>query len=240
MQALCFEEEIHSEPRGANALQRPYREHGQVWVELSLHSGRECETADALLCAAREARYPFARWNAMKSVSAANGEPVLLKVSAPFSALMQAARSDRMFAWLGRRPEQMYSALTLMCEATAEACADAVCRGARVISLADPCAMPELLGEKRFRAFAADFTVRLLRTLLPQADGAVIHLCPRLSHVMEHMGALTAEQIDLGDGVYARQVVRQAVRGGVRLMGHHCIHDPRAGHIDGFALRLKP
>ena len=240
MQAVCFEEKVRTVPYKTDARSPLYTENGLIWLNLELCNGRECETVDELTEAAERACHPFSRWSTMKRLRQTNDSPVFLKVSAPFSALMQMTRSDRMFLWLGGKPEQMRKALALMSDATIMACAEAAQCGARVISLADPCAMPELLGEKRYRAFSAEYTVRVIRGLLPLMDGALIHLCPRLSFALERMGYLASEKTKLAGGLYAAAICQQAGQNSTPLMGHHCLHDPNPeGGNNGYALRLN-
>ena len=240
MQAVCFEEKIRTVSHNTDAYAPLYTENGQTWLSLELYHGCECESAEELLEAADRAHHPFSRWSTINRLRQTNGVPVLLKVSAPFSALMQMTRSDRMFFCLGSKPEQMHSVLALMSDAAIATCAEAVRCGARVISLADPCAMPELLGEKRYRAFAADYTVQVIRSLLPRMDGSLIHLCPRLSATLERMGYLSSEKMKLTGGLYASAICRQASLKNTPLMGHHCLHDPNCeGGSSGYALRLN-
>lgn len=240
MQALCFEEQLLAETSAMDGIRQSkgYLEHGQAWIDLVMGGG-ECSTVEELYASMRQITPPPSFCEAIGRISRTEGVPVFVKVSAPFSAVMQLTSSDRMFSWLGRKPDWIHVALKRMGDATVSACTEAIRSGARVISLADPSAMPELLGEKRYRAFAADYAVRVIRSLLPQMDGAVIHLCPRLSFELEKMKYLTAERIELGDGLYAQQIVRQAERKEMRLMGHHCIHDSHKGAVHSYALRLR-
>lgn len=240
MQAVCFEEKVFALPHRTGAHAPLFTENGQTWLNLELYNGRECETVEELLDAAGSAGHPFSRWSTIRRLRQIHGSSALLKVSAPFSALMQMTRSDRMFHWLGGKPEQVREALTLTSDATVAACAEAVRYGARVISLVDPCAMPELLGDKRYRAFAADYAVQVIRRLLPLMDGSLIHLCSRLSFTLERMGYLTSEKISLAGGLYASAICLQARQRGAPLMGHHCLHDPSPeGGSHGYALRLN-
>lgn len=165
------------------------------------------------------------------------GAPVMLRAQAPFSALMLRVNSRRMFSWLCRYPASMQAALERIAERTAGALQEALDSGIAIVSLADPSAMPELLGEERYMRFAADMLVRELHRLEPPR-GALVHLCPRASRALEERGCLSARVIEARPGNYPLAALGMAQREGVTLLGHRCVNCEWSSDTRMYALRL--
>ena len=165
------------------------------------------------------------------------GAPVMLRAQAPFSALMLRVNSRRMFSWLCRYPAAMQAALERIAERTAGALQEALDSGIGIVSLADPSAMPELLGEERYLRFAADMLVRELHRLEPPR-GALVHLCSRASRALEERGCLSARVIEAKPGNYPLAALGMAQREGVTLLGHRCVNCEWSSDTRMYALRL--
>lgn len=151
-------------------------------------------------------------------------ESVMLKVQAPFSALMMLIGSNRTFKWICSYPQEMHHALRELTEKTASFCIEAISKGTPIISLADPSGMLELLGEKRYREFCAFYVLLLLRKLYPSLDKSVVHICPRTSLILEQLQLLRAE-VDHYEGEnYANAVLQYAEQSENRILGHRCIN----------------
>lgn len=165
------------------------------------------------------------------------GAPVMLRAQAPFSALMLCVNSRRMFSWLCRYPAAMQAALERIAERTAGALQEALDSGIGIVSLADPSAMPELLGEECYLRFAADMLVRELHRLEPPR-GALVHLCPRASRALEERGCLSARVIEAKPGNYPLAALDMAQREGVTLLGHRCVNCEWSSDTRMYALRL--
>ena len=162
------------------------------------------------------------------------------EVQAPFSALMESIGSNRALKWICKYPQDMHRMLRMLTEQTYISCKEMTVKGVPVISLADPSAIPELMGEKRYQEFAAFYVILLLKKLFPYLDKTVIHLCPRTSLLLEKSGLVRAKVFHYENGDYADAVLTCAKDKEIRILGHRCIHTEN--HVDGccYALELNP
>ena len=176
----------------------------------------------------------------LECIENAKPEAVMLKVQAPFSALMLLTGSDRAFQWICSYPAEMHRALRTLTERTAGFCIEAIARGTPLLSLADPSGMPELLGKRRYEEFCAFYTLLLLRKLYPHLEQAVAHICPRTSLVLEKLGLLHAEVRRTRTDRYADAVLELAADSTVRWLGHRCINAEQTAETRAFVLHPDP
>lgn len=154
----------------------------------------------------------------------AKTEAIMLKVQAPFSALMMLVGTNRTFKWLCAYPREMHRALRLLTERTSQFCIEAISKGTPIISLADPSGMLELLGEKRYKEFCAFYMLRLLRKLYPYLDKSVAHVCPRTSLLLDKFNIVRAEVFNYEKENYADAILECVPHEDKRILGHRCIN----------------
>lgn len=169
----------------------------------------------------------------------ARTESVMLKVQAPFSALMVLIGSNRTFKWICAYPREMHRALRELTQRTADFCLEAISRGTPLISLADPSGMLELLGKKRYQEFCAFYVVLLLRKLLPHLDQAAVHICPRTSLILEKFQLVHADMYHYETKNYANAVLKYAEQRDNRIIGHRCINAEYARDDRIYVLNLE-
>ncbi|SHH98613.1 Uroporphyrinogen decarboxylase (URO-D) [Sporobacter termitidis DSM 10068] len=156
---------------------------------------------------------------------------ILLNVSAPYS-LLALLSSQKLPAWLLRQPEEVRAALGALTDGLAGYIAAALDRGVKVVSLADPQAQRGLLGEKRYRAFAAEFQLRLLERLAESPAHGVVHLCPYSFSPLEEYGLLELSELAPPDPSYERALLSTAENAEtVIFIGHQCPHTKSAARL---------
>ena len=165
---------------------------------------------------------------------------VMLKVQAPFSALMMLIGSNRTFKWICAHPREMHWALQTLTEKTFDFCREAISRGVPILSLADPSGMLELLGEKRYQEFCAFYAILLLRKLMPYLDETVVHICPRTSLILERLQLIHGEMHHFTHENYAGVVLQYAKQREVHIMGHRCINLEHSVDNRAYILTLNP
>lgn len=164
---------------------------------------------------------------------------IMLKIQAPFSALMMLIGSSRIFKWICVYPLEMHRALRVLTEKTADFCIKAISRGTPILSLADPSGMLELLGKKRYEEFCGFYVLLLLRRLQPYLDKTVVHICPRTSLILEKLGLLQGEMSCFQEKNYADAVLRCAGQSDIRILGHRCINLGHSADRRIYVLNLK-
>ncbi len=165
--------------------------------------------------------------NALKCLELAD-EPVMLRLSGPFSCFMAAAGTDATFRWLHKKGPEVKQALGTIADGLAEYAVGAAPKGARIISVAEPCAMAEVLGEKKYREFAAEYLIRFLRQALPHVRGSIVHLCPRASRQLEEFGCMAAQKISVPQGTYANVLLSAPQIADGVVVGHRCVNMEQA------------
>lgn len=165
---------------------------------------------------------------ALKCIELAGDEPVMLRLSGPFSAFFSAAGTDATFRWLRKNSPEVKQSLERIADGLAEYASVAAEKGARIISVADPCAMIQVLGEKAYREFAAAYLVRMLKGILPRARESVVHLCPRASRQLQESGYVTVREISVPQSCYADALLRAAPMTLDCAAGHRCVNMEQA------------
>lgn len=161
---------------------------------------------------------------------------VRLNVSAPYSLLAQIS-SPKLPAWLLRCPHDVHTALGSLTDALADYIGEAFDRGVKIVSLADPYAQRGLLGEKRYKDFAAKYQLRLLERLSQSPSHGVAHLCPFSFAPLEEYGLLALPDLTPAEPSYEKALldVAQSAQS-VVLIGRQCPYTRFTAHLYQLAL----
>ncbi|MDR3165902.1 MAG: hypothetical protein LBU13_10045 [Synergistaceae bacterium] len=160
---------------------------------------------------------------------------VMLCVEAPYSVLSSAADQTLLYTWLVRYPGLIHSALNAITDGLAGYVGNALSNGARVISIADPYARPDVIGAARYIEYAARYQHRLLK-LLANKNSGIIHLCPHCSLRLEAYGYVTTRKNTFDIRPYYEALLETGT-GEVAFVGHQCVHTPKTDSI--YELKLS-
>jgi len=175
----------------------------------------------------------------LEAIRFGNKQPMLLQIQAPFSVLAYILEPMNLYKRVRKDPEGVEEILDLVGQAQIEYIKAALQLGVKIISLADPCASLELLGEKNYRLFAATPLFQMLQQLEPFVRGAVIHLCPRCSYPMEQIGFLKSQVKQMEYSNLFSVLFDQTEDPSVRFTGHQCIHEVCTNQIYQFSLKVQ-
>jgi uroporphyrinogen-III decarboxylase len=167
------------------------------------------------------------------------GKTRLLKANGPYSILASLVDPALFYRWLTKNPAQIHSGLEKITTSLAAYIRKAFALGVEILSLADPYANPDILGNRRCRKFACVYLVKLLREITEGQDGKhhAIHLCPHNSFTLEQFGLLASKtrgQETTGetrDESYLDLLLRAGKSEGVTMVGHQCIYTQDAREI---------
>ncbi|MDR2632759.1 MAG: hypothetical protein LBC51_03940 [Treponema sp.] len=158
-------------------------------------------------------------------ISAASKEKkVLLKLNGPYSVLASLIRPELFYRWCAKHGEAIHAALDSITTSLEMYLNKSIDSGAGIISLADPYAKVSILGEKRYREFAAAYLSRLLRGV--KGEMAIIHLCPHSSIPLVQFGCFAVKEIPVNSDTYLDALIHQ---NGPLLLGNRCVY---SGKID--------
>lgn len=174
----------------------------------------------------------------LKSIELAGNEDIILRVLGPFSALLENIGSNTFFKWLSKHKSEMHYALQEITEAQAAYIHSALGKGVNIISFAEPSAMVEVIGERRYREFVVYYTVKLLKKIEANLNKSVVHICPKTSYQLEMYGFLNREELSYRCNSYAQALIEIAQNNNIKFIGHRCINAELAKVDKIYVLKL--
>jgi uroporphyrinogen-III decarboxylase len=171
---------------------------------------------------------PFGESALIKNVvakigAASSGVPkekkVLLKLNGPYSVLASLVRPELFYRWCVKHRSAVHCALASITASMEIYLNKSVDSGAGLVSLTDPYAKVSILGEKRYREFAAAYLLNLVRSV--NGKKVIIHLCPQSSIPLVEFGYFNTEDIRLNSGSYLDALIHLQ---GPLLLGNRCIY----------------
>lgn len=121
---------------------------------------------------------------AIVELNHANIKNVILEVEAPLSILGAMINPLQLYTSFLKEGELLKDILHRIADSVAEYVIAAIDAGIRVISLADPVGTMNLVGKKYYKEFCGESECYLLKKLDSHLDGAVIHICKKMSQSM--------------------------------------------------------
>ena len=162
----------------------------------------------------------------LETIRQCREEPLILEVQAPFSILAGLMDPMDLYLCFTEEGERLKDILEKLTAASTDYIRAGLKAGCRFISLADPVGTMDLVGPDHYRDFCGPSEVSLLKQCRPYLDGAVIHLCMKMSRSLVLAGL--AEALP-GDSVYNPEA---------RITGMTCIHREGAGLEEASLIRL--
>ncbi|MFP3154509.1 hypothetical protein LQZ18_08800 [Lachnospiraceae bacterium ZAX-1] len=161
-------------------------------------------------------------------------EDGVLRMFAPYSAILEKER-DRtvLYKQMYKNPERIHELLADQTAQIKNRIYEALQDGGTIISIADPYANPNVVGEKNTIEFAEKYLFSLLRDMKAETfrygqrlkeNGSVLHLCPRSSALLEKHGFLESRITSIEQQNYKEFLCGLAKKAGFYLLGHQCIH----------------
>lgn len=175
----------------------------------------------------------------MECIEFTKSEDIMLKMQGPFSILLSLVGGDQLFKWLCKYKNEINYSLDKITDAISDYATEAINKGVRIISLADPSAMADLLGEKKYKEFSAKYLISFLNKIEPYLENSLVHLCPRTSIILEKYGFVTSEIIYYERGNYAQALIELAQHSTVKFVGHRCVNAETVKNDKIYVLKLR-
>lgn len=148
---------------------------------------------------------------------------VIIYIQTPYSTAVQLVREDKLFyRWLLKGADTVRDALSNITIGLADFINRAFAVGASVVSLSDPYAREELLGEKRIFEFSCQYTYELLRGI--GRDRGIVHLCPYSSMLLGRYGLLRSAAVYRNEMRYEDILAELSEREELQILGEQCIN----------------
>jgi hypothetical protein len=157
-----------------------------------------------------------------------------------------------LYRWLVKNAPAVHAALDTINAGLAEYIRRALAEGVKIISLADPYANQRILGEKRYREFAAAYLIKLLKNIAAGVDASNataklntstvvntsckksvrLHLCPHNSVPLVQAGYLEEKDIPITPCSYINALTDESIfPPGLTITGNRCIYSENTGTI---------
>jgi uroporphyrinogen-III decarboxylase len=153
------------------------------------------------------------------------GENVALEICGPFTILNCLIDIGQVIKGWRKRPELMADIFNGIGSQIARYIRESKRVGVKLFCYSDPPGGLNIVGPKLAEAIATEFTMPFLREALGIAGGgALIHLCPKTSHVLVGLGLAQWLDVELSDVVSYEEACIE-VCGSVGIVGDICIQD---------------
>ena len=162
----------------------------------------------------------------LETIRQCREEPLILEVQSPFSILGGLMDPMDLYLCFTEEGERLKDILERVAAASAAYIRASLQAGCRLISLADPVGTMDMVGSEHYRDFCGPSEVSLLKKCRPYLDGAVIHLCMKMSRSLVLAELAEAEP---EDSMYKPEA---------RITGMTCIHQEGAGLEGASLIRL--
>ncbi|MDR1021530.1 MAG: hypothetical protein LBL73_12275 [Synergistaceae bacterium] len=159
------------------------------------------------------------------------GRNIMLKIQPPYSLLASVSDLSQFLRWLVKNEDEIRCALEGILLGLTDYVKKALQCGVGIVSLVDPFGLVGVLGEDKYRAFAGEYTARLLWNLTDCLDSSLIHVCPRCSRLLEDFRFLRSERIECAPGSYINMLLALSKERSVRFVGHQCINKETTDHV---------
>jgi len=158
-------------------------------------------------------------------------KPFMANAIAPYSLLSMLA-SAKLNTWLVRYPNETLSALRFLAEELAWYISELFTAGAKVVSLSDPHAQRNIIGDSRFREFCAESQMALLKQILKINAKGALHLCPYCFMPLEKYGLISIKEKKTANETYERSLLTAADNADETVViGRQCPHTRKADFI---------
>jgi len=164
-------------------------------------------------------------------------QPFMANAIAPYSLLTMIA-SAKLMAWLVRYPDETMSALWFFAAELGWYISELFIAGAKVVSLSDPHAQRELIGDSNFVKFCANSQMALLKQILKFNAKGVLHLCPYCFMPLEEYKFIGIMEKKPAEGTYERALLAAAENADKTvLIGRQCPHTKQTDFIYYMAIK---
>jgi len=158
-------------------------------------------------------------------------QPFMANAIAPYSLLTMVA-SAKLLSWLVRYPNETLSALWFFAEELGWYISELFIAGAKVVSLSDPHAQRELIGDSHFVKFCAGSQMALLKQILKFNEKGVLHLCPYCFMPLEEYGFVGIKENKPANETYENALLTAADSANETvLIGRQCPHAKKTDFI---------
>lgn len=172
-------------------------------------------------------------------IELAKNENIILKVSGPFGILSSLIEPMLLYKSLLKDKAVIKNALELITEGLTQYIKQSAQRGVKIISLAEPTALTEIMGIRNYMEFSGDYCIKLLKNLQYSADNIIVHICGKNSAALENCGLVFHHERFCEGSTYWDALLRLSENSGVTFTGKRCMMNPDSYNNKVWELSLE-
>ena len=167
-------------------------------------------------------------------------KPLILEAEAPFSILAALIDPMKLYLAMQTEPEKLEKILKKIVLEEAEYIKAVIQAGCRIVSLAEPTATMDMVGEKCFKECSGMATFMLLKEIEKFLSNSVVHLCGKLSSSMITVHMVKEEEYFVTGETYLENLIEVTKNPEIHFVGQRCIHQKKneSGKIHVMKLNL--
>ena len=154
-------------------------------------------------------------------------ETVILEAEAPFSIVSALINPMELYASMQTKTEHLNRILEKIAFEEAKYLEAAIQAGCRIISLAEPTATMDMVGEKCFKECSGMATFMLLKEIEKFLSNSVVHLCGKLSSSMIAVHMAKEEEDFVTGETYLENLIEVTKNPEIHFVGQRCIHQKK-------------
>ena len=157
----------------------------------------------------------------------------MINIQGAFSSLLSEFGFHRLFKMLIKDKAGVKANLEMLNFEIAGNIREAANRGTKIISFAEPSAMPSLMGDHNYKEFVADYVISLFRSVENSTGNSLIHICPRCSILLEEYGLVDVAEYCADHRDYI-DILKDS---DLKFVGHNCMNQKNVEKL--YEIRLR-
>lgn len=166
----------------------------------------------------------------LECISENSEENIVLDVEGPFAIIAALMDPTKLYVCLRKNSDTLQTVLEKIADSLADYVIEAIQRGVKIISYAEPEGVMQLVGEKFYKAFIGPTTIRFFKKVMPYLNKAIIHICGKTSYSLVKCGYMIVKPFRVeSDKDYVDILLDYADNRKFKIIGHGCINNKNLG-----------
>lgn len=159
-------------------------------------------------------------------ISESKDQNVILDVEGPFAIVAALMDPIKLYSCVRKNGDVLKEVLEKIADSLADYVIEAVHRGVKIISFAEPEGVMQLVGEKFYKTFVGPTSIRFFNKVVPHLDKAIIHICGKTSYSLVKGGYMVVKPFRIAsDRDYVDVLLDYAENKNFKIIGHGCINN---------------
>lgn len=155
-------------------------------------------------------------------------ENIVLDVEGPFAIVAALVNPTKLYTCLRKNGNLLKGVLEKIADSLADYVIEAINRGVKIISYAEPEGVMQLVGDKFYKTFIGPTTIRFFKKVMPHLNSAMIHICGKTSYSLVKCGYMVVKPFRVeSEKDYVDILFDYASNRKFKIIGHGCINNKK-------------